>query len=123
MAVCDLYDPLGDPVDEISVMGNDYNSSLECIDITLQPLHTAKIQVVCRLIQQQNIRFFQQEPGKIDTGLLSPGKAVKFLLALLPGNPQAVTDLIGFYIRFIAASCLKRCSEPVIFPEKLTVRS
>ena len=60
MAVGDLNDPISYLIDEIAVMGNGQHSTLEIIDIALQPFHAAKIQVVGRLVQQQNVRLFQQ---------------------------------------------------------------
>ena len=50
--------------------------------------------MVRRLVQQQNIRFFQQQTGKVHPGFFAAGKAGKFLGALFLGDCKTVADFI-----------------------------
>ena len=120
VTVGDLDDPLGHLIDEIPVVGDDQHRALKALDVALQPLHTAQIQVVGGLVQQQNIRLFQQKPGKIDPGLLAAGQAVKFLGPLGRRDAQAVADLIHIHIHIIAAAGLEAVYQGIVFPELLS---
>ena len=117
MSVHDLNDPVGYLVDEVTVMGDGEHCPLESLDILLQPFHAVQIQVVGRLIQQENIRLFQQKPGKVYPGLFTAGQAGKLLTALLLRDAQTVADLIHLYIHLVAAAGLKLIAQGVVFPQ------
>ena len=63
LAVLNLNDPGHDPVQEIAVMGDGHHRPPEGADILLQPLRGMEVQVVGRLVQQQDIRILQNEPS------------------------------------------------------------
>ena len=117
MSLGDFNYPIGNLVNEIAVMGNRQNRSLERVDILLQPLHTIEVQVVGRLVQQQNIRFFQQKSGKVYPGLLSTGQAGKFLNTLIRRNTQTIADFIHLHVHVIAAAGLEAVGQHIIFPQ------
>ena len=56
MAVRDLDHPLGDLIDEITVVGNGKHRPPEILNIPFQPLHASQIQMVGRLVQKQDVR-------------------------------------------------------------------
>ena len=58
-AVAYLDAALGDLVDEISVMAYKQNGSLEVLEIILEPFGCTQIEVVCRLVKQEYVRFFE----------------------------------------------------------------
>ena len=123
VTVHDLNDPVSHPVDKITVMGNGQNRTLECVDVAFQPFHTVQAQVVGGLVQQQNVRLFQQEPGQIHPGLLTAGKAVKLLCPLLRSNAQAVANLVHIHIHLISAAGLKAVGKIVVFAQLLCGRA
>ena len=107
MAVHDFNNPLGYLIEKIPVMGDGQHRTLKGLDIALQPFHAAQVQMVGRLVQEQNVGFFQQQTRQIDPRLFPAGKAVKGLCALLRRNGQAVAYLIHIHVHLISAAGLK----------------
>ena len=122
MAVHDLDHPVCHLVNEIAVMGNGQHRALKSLDIGFQPLHAVQVQVVGGLIQQQDVRFFQQQSCQIDAGLFPAGQAVEELWPLLSSNAQAVADLIHVHIHIIAAAGLEAVHQGIVFPQLLLSR-
>ena len=119
VAVRDLDHPLGDLIDEITVVGNGKHRPPEILNIPFQPLHASQIQMVGRLVQKQDVRLFQQKAGEIRSGLFAAGKAVEFLSALFRRDAQAVADLVHVHIHFIAAPGLEAVGQAVVLPQLL----
>ena len=71
-------------VKEIAVMGDGKHRALEAGHIVLQPLHRVQIQVVRRLVQQEDVRILQDQAAQIDPGLFAAGQSGEFPLAHLP---------------------------------------
>ena len=62
LAVVDLHDAAHDAVKKIPVMRDREHCALKLLDVFLQPLDAVHVQMVGRLVEQQNIRLFQQQP-------------------------------------------------------------
>ena len=107
MAVGNLNDPVCHLIDKIPIVGDGQHRSFEGVDILLQPFHAPQIQMVGGLIQQQNVRLFQQQPGKVHPGLFPAGEAGKFLASLFGRNAKTVADLIHLHIHVVAAAGLE----------------
>ena len=73
--------------------------------------------MIGRLVQQQNVRFFQQQPGQIYTGFLAAGQAVKFLAPLLRRNAKAVADFVHLYVHVVSAAGLEPVGQGIVLPE------
>ena len=56
MAAVELQDPLRDVVEEVSVMGDRDDGARLGSQVLFEPLHAFDIEVVGRLVQQQQIR-------------------------------------------------------------------
>ena len=56
LALLDLDDPVHHLVQEVAVMGHGEHGALELLQILLQPLGGPQVQVVRRLVQQQDVR-------------------------------------------------------------------
>ena len=106
-AALNLNDPGDHPVQEVAVVGDGQHRAPEAPDILLQPLRGVEVQVVRRLVQQQNVRVLQDEPPQVHPGLLPAGEAVEELLPLLLGNGEAVGDFIHGHVGIIAAEDLE----------------
>ena len=117
LAVGDLDDPGNDTVQEVPVMGNGYHGATEAPDILLQPLRSVEVQVVGRLVQQQNVRVLQDQAAQIHPGLFAAGETVKQLLPHFPGNGQAVGDLIHRHVGVISAEDLEPLAESTVAPQ------
>ena len=107
LAVVDLHDAADDAVEKIPVVRDGQDGALELLDVVLEPLHAVHIEVVRRLVEQQDVRPFQQQPRQIDARLFSAGEACKLLPALRGGDGKAVADLVRLRVGLVAAA-LKR---------------
>ena len=122
LAVCDFDDAVHDPVEEIPVMRDGQRGSFILFDIGFEPLYAVHIEMIRRLVEQKNIRFFQEQSGQIHPRLLAPGKHGEELIAHRVRNPKAVADLVHIRIHFIAAAHLIGVGEAVIFRKDCPIR-
>jgi len=60
----ELQDPAGYIVEEIPVVGHGYYGSLVLGQVVFEPMHRFGIEVVGGFIQQEDIRFLQQQAAK-----------------------------------------------------------
>ena len=111
----DLNDAADDLIEEIAVVGDRQNRPPEFFNVVFQPLHTAQIQMVGRLVQQENIRLFQQQPRQIDTCFFAAGKPVKKARTHFLRNSKAVANLIRLYALLITTAHMVCVTQPVIF--------
>ena len=123
VTLCDFNHPLRHLIQKVTVMGNGQHRTLKPMDIAFQPFHTIQIQMVCRLVQQQDIGFFQQQTRQIHPGFLTPGKAVKRLQPLFPRNAQTVADLIRFHIHVVSAPGLEAVGQIIVLRQLLFRRA
>ena len=95
------------------------NGSLEVLEIILKPFGRSKIKVVCRLVEQKYVRFFEDEPREVNSRPLAAGEQVKRLLAHALRNIKAVCDAVTVSVHIIAAEAGKIGREPVVFRQEL----
>ena len=55
-------------------MGDDQNRALVMADVILQPFRGVQVQMVRRLVQEQDLRVYQDQPGQVDAGLFPAGE-------------------------------------------------
>ena len=70
-AALDLQDPAGDVVEEVAVVGHDHHRAGVVVQRVLQPGDAFGVQVVGRLVQQQQVRLLQQQPAQRDAAPLA----------------------------------------------------
>ena len=95
-------------------MGDGEHRPLELVQVLLQPLGGPQVQVVGGLVQQEDVRVLQNEPGQVHPGLLPAGELVEELLPHALGDGQAVAHLVGLGVRLIAPGGLKGGGELVV---------
>jgi len=61
---------------EVLVMGDDHKTTFEVVQGDDQGIDRVEIKMVCRLIEQQNVRFLPGDDGETDSGLLTTGEEV-----------------------------------------------
>ena len=71
-------------------MADDQHAAAKVQEVVLQPLGAAQIQMVGGLVQQQDVRVLQNEPGQVHPGLLPAGEGVEELGAHGGGDVQTV---------------------------------
>ena len=119
LAVAHINAALGDLVDKISVVAYKQNGSFKMLKIVLKPFGRSKIKVVCRLVEQKYVRFFEDEPREVNSRPLAAGEQVKGLLAHALRNIKAVGDAVAVSVHIIAAEAGKIGREPVVFRQEL----
>ena len=122
LAVVQLHDTRDDAVEEIAVVGDGQDGPLEFFNIALEPFHRVHIEVVRRLVEQQDIGLLEQQPREVHARFLAAGEAVEVLLPLRGGDAEAVADLVGLHVRLVAAAGLKARGKRVVFGERGLVR-
>ena len=110
-------DALHDLIEEIAVMRDRQDRSLEVTDVVLQPLHAAQVQMVRRLVEQQDVRLLEQQARQVHARLFAAGQAVEFPAAHFGRDAKAVTDLVDFRVLLIAAARQIGVAQAVIFAQ------
>jgi RNase P/RNase MRP subunit p29 len=122
LAVVQLHDARDDAVEEIAVVGDGQDGPLKFFNIALEPFHRVHIEVVRRLVEQQDIGLLEQQPREVHARFLAAGEAVEVLLPLRGGDAEAVADLVGLHVRLVAAAGLKARGKRVVLGERGLVR-
>ena len=114
LAVVDLHHSSDYLVQKPPVMGDRQHGSLEVFQVVLQPLGGVQVQMVGRLIQQEDIRILQNQASQINTGLLPTGQSGKKALTHVSVDVQTVAHLVEASPRIITAAGLEGGGQPVI---------
>ena len=91
-----FHDPAGSPVDEITVMGNIQNGPVIGVEGIFQNFAGNDIQMVGRLVEDQQVGFGQHELCQRDTAFFTAGEFAYKLEYIVPGKEkgsQQVSDL------------------------------
>ena len=113
-ALLDLDDAVHHLVQKITVVGDGEHRPLELAQILLQPLGGPQVQVVRRLIQQQDVGVLQDQTGQVHPGLFPAGQAFKQLLPHGLWDGQSVAHFVNPGVRLIASGRLIGRRELVI---------
>ncbi len=73
-AAIELENPAGDVVEEIAVVGDDEDGARIVAQVAFEPHHQLGIEVIGRLVEQQQLRLLQKQPAERDTPPLAAGK-------------------------------------------------
>ena len=71
LVVFHLKNPADRPVKKIPVVGYDHNGSFICGKVLLKPLQGSYVQMVCRLVQKEQVGLFQQQSRQCKSGTLA----------------------------------------------------
>src|SRR4051794_39606305 len=69
-----LRDPLRDVVEEVPIVGDGEHGAVVLRQVLLEPEHALGVEVVGGLVEQQQVRLLQQQPGQGDAALLATGQ-------------------------------------------------
>ena len=103
LPVGDLNAALHHTIQEPAVVADGQHRALVVQIVILQPLRGPQIQVVGRLVQQQDIRVLQDEAPQVYPGLLPAGEGGKELLPLGRRDLQAVCHPVAVDLHAVAA--------------------
>ena len=73
-APVELQDPLRDVVEEVAVVGDGDDRARVLLEEPLQPLDGLGVEVVGRLVEQQQVGVLEQQPAQRDASLLAAGQ-------------------------------------------------
>ena len=88
-------------------MGDGQHGALVAVQVFLQPFGGVEVQVVGGLVQQEDIRVLQNQPGQIDPGLFPAGEGGEALGPHVRRDIQAVADLVALRLGVVAPRRLK----------------
>ena len=97
-AIPDLDDLVDRDVQEIAVVRDQHEGERVIGQVLLQPVAGFQIQVIGGLVQQQQVRFFEQQLGQRDAHLPAAGKFLGALVPLLVREPEPGEH--GAHLRF-----------------------
>src|SRR6185312_11001451 len=83
-------------VEEVAVVRDQHISVRISAEVLFQPVSRLKIQMVCRLVEQQQIGLFQQQPGQGNAHLPAAGEFFRAALPILFVEAQAVQHCPDF---------------------------
>ena len=66
-----LQDPLGHVVEEVAVVGDGHDGARVLLEEPLQPEHRFRVEVVGRLVEQEQVGVTEQQPTQRDAALLA----------------------------------------------------
>jgi hypothetical protein len=76
LAPVELEDPLGDVVQEVAVVGDRQDRARVALEVPLQPLDRLGVEVVGRLVEQQERRLLEQQLAQRHPAALTTGEGV-----------------------------------------------
>ena len=98
VAAVELEDPARRVVEEVAVVRDRDHGSRKALQELLQPLHALGVEVVGRLVQQQQIRLGQQQPAERHAALLAAREHVDLLL------PRRQAQRVGRDLELVGAA-------------------
>ena len=73
-AAIELEDPAGHVVQEVAIVGDRHDGALVVAQVLLEPRHRLGVEVVGRLVEQQQVGLAQQQPAQRDAAALAAGQ-------------------------------------------------
>ena len=84
-----LEDARGDAVEEVSVMRDDQDPAGVILEEALEPLNHVDVEVVRRLVEEEEVRLAQERLRQADARLLAAGEMRDVLLKVLLREAEA----------------------------------
>jgi hypothetical protein len=111
-AVAELPDPRHRRVEERAVVRGDEERSPPTTHVLLRPFQRRDIEVVCRLVEEEEVRIGDDEASERRPRLLAPGKRGRRLRPLVASEPEARQRLIDALVQRVPAENLEFVLEP-----------
>ncbi len=73
-AAVELEDPVGDVVEEVAVVGDRHDRARVLLQEALEPVDRLGVEVVGRLVEQQQVGVAEEQPAERDAALLAAGQ-------------------------------------------------
>ena len=107
-AVFHMVDEIDDLVGKRQIVRNQNKSILIVLQISFQPLNMLFVKIVGRLIQKQDIRFFQQQFRQQDLGPLTAGQFADIPIQADIAESERLRDFLNLDVNLIKIMVFKR---------------
>ena len=74
MAAVELEDPARDVVEEVAIVGDRDDGALVLLEVALEPRDRLGVEVVGRLVEEQQVGRREQQPAQRDAPALATGE-------------------------------------------------
>src|SRR5208283_1151913 len=101
---------------EGTVVGNQDKSRRTVQKIVFQPQKAFQIEVVCRLVEQQQVGFRQKEPRQFEAHHPTPAKLRYRNAKLVAAKPEAFKDFFSSRFKVVSNQVLDPFERPCVFP-------
>ena len=92
----ELEDPAGDVVEEVAVVGHGHDRALVALEMALEPGDRLGVEVVRRLVEEQQVRRREQQPAERDAATLATRERRHVAVAL--GKAQRVHGAVELLV-------------------------
>src|SRR5215216_1529541 len=106
-AVLEFDDPATTLIEEVTIVTNYYKGSWIFLQKLFQPLHRVHVEMIGRLVEQQNIGRCQQQTSQAETILLAAGEFLRFQRPHLTFETEPLENGFGSRGIFEAAFVFK----------------
>ena len=103
-AAVDFADPLGDVVQEVTVVGDGQNGALVVLQELLEPQNALGVEVVGRLVKKKQVGGFKKKLAQSDAPALAAGKVIDHLVGV--GALKRVHCLGKLAVQVPAVGCI-----------------
>ena len=117
--VAQLGDAVGDGVDEVAVVADQDDRAGIVGQEPLEPFDRCQVEVVRGLVEQQQVRVGQQQPGEGHAHHPAPGELAHVPIGVAGGEPQAGQDPMGLGLDRPAPELLEPMLQPPVFVHQL----
>ena len=93
-----MIDNIDNLVEEGNVMGNQNKGMLIVLQKLGEPFDMLNVQIVCRLVQQQNLGVLQQQLSQQNLAALTAGKLAAVFIKTAAAKTEAVGKLFDFAV-------------------------
>lgn len=98
-------------------MGNCHDGAFEIVQEAFQPGYGFRIQVVGRFVEQQHVRFFQQQTTQCHAAALAAGQFFDFGIPVR--QTQGVSGALKLHIQVMTVVRLDNLFKPALFCRQL----
>ena len=121
-AVVELQHARGDRLEEVAVVRDQHDGAAHLGDRFLEPFGALHVQVVCGLVEQQDVRTGDQSARERCAGQLAAREHRQRIGQARIGNPQPAGDACHPRAPVIPAGALERGMRPLVGGEHLRAR-
>jgi hypothetical protein len=83
-------------------------------DEPFEPAERVEVEMIRRLVEEEDLRLGKQQPGKAESGLLSSGEGRYWLVGIEVAKAEALQHLLGPLLPLVAAKSFETSQRRVV---------